>query len=186
MQSAACFYQIIKWQIWLNCPPCMAFDELSASLQAQAESAASCAMAAACMLQAIGSAMSRAQFWRSYIGPAMPHLITVLALIIPRQPQLAAKVAPPCSIQQWQSQALLASSCASQRRNMHVAIHNRVDWQVLRIHVTASPDDCSSSHLSQGAKGILFVSQGYLLCHRAPQNQKQTGKLYSALVPLAF
>ena len=101
-------------------------EKLSASLQAQAQSAASCAMAAACMLQAIGSAMSRAQFWRSYIGPAMPYLITVLALIIPRQPQLAAKVAPPCSVQQWQSQALRTTSCALQCRKMPVAVNSRL------------------------------------------------------------
>ena len=93
-------------ETYLVVHPAWPLEKLDALLQAQAESAASCAMAAACMLQAIGSAMSRAQFWRSYIGPAMPHLITVLALIIPRQPQLAAKVAPSRSIQQWQKEKL--------------------------------------------------------------------------------
>ena len=104
----------------------MASEGQSASLQAQAESAASCAMAAACMLQAISSAVSRAQFWRSYVGPTMPHLVTLLALIIPRQPQLATKVAPPCSIQQRHRQALVATSRAPQRRCMPVAINSRV------------------------------------------------------------
>ena len=61
-------------------------------MQEKAEAAASCAVAAAGMLHAIGSTAGRAQYWRSYYGPAVPYMITVLALIIPRQPQRASKV----------------------------------------------------------------------------------------------
>ena len=64
------------------------------TLQAKAESAASCAVAAAGMLQSIGGTAGKAQHWRSYYGPAVPYMITVLALIIPRQPQLASKACP--------------------------------------------------------------------------------------------
>ena len=71
-------------------------------LQAKAESAASCAIAAAGMLQSIGGTAGKAQYWRSYYGPAVPYMITVLALIIPRQPQLASKASPsPLSALKW-------------------------------------------------------------------------------------
>ena len=60
--------------------------------QAKAESAACCAVAAAGMLHAISATMGRAQFWRNYLGPTVPHMVCLLALIIPRQPQLASKV----------------------------------------------------------------------------------------------
>ena len=60
-------------------------------LQAKAESAACCAVAATGMLHAISSTMGRAQFWRTYFGPTVPHMVCLLALISPRQPQLASK-----------------------------------------------------------------------------------------------
>ena len=63
-------------------------------LQARAEAAAFCAVAAAGMLQGIGGTAGKAQYWRGYIGPAVPYMVTVLALIIPAQPQLATKARP--------------------------------------------------------------------------------------------
>ena len=63
-------------------------------VQAKAESAAACAVAAAGMLQSIGGTASKAQYWRSYYGAALPYMITVLAIIIPMQPQLASKACP--------------------------------------------------------------------------------------------
>ena len=54
------------------------------------------------MLQSIGGTAGKAQYWRSYYGPAVPYMITVLALIIPRQPQLASKARPsPLSALNW-------------------------------------------------------------------------------------
>lgn len=63
-------------------------------MQAQAESAASCAVAAAGMLHAAGATMNKAQYWRNYYGPTVPHHVTLMALMIPRQPQLASRVRP--------------------------------------------------------------------------------------------
>ena len=75
-------------------PDRMAYKCCCPCLQAKAESAASCAAAAAGMLHGIGATAGKAQYWRSYYGQAVPFMITVLALIIPRQPQLASKARP--------------------------------------------------------------------------------------------
>ena len=73
---------------------CLACKHAVTCSQAKAESAASCAAAAAGMLHGVGAAAGKAQYWRSYYGTGVPYLITVLALIIPRQPQLASKAGP--------------------------------------------------------------------------------------------
>lgn len=68
-----------------------------ANVQAQAEAAAQCAVAAAGLLRAMAAPLGSMQYWREYHGSAAPAFLTLLSLIIPQQPALSSQV-PTCHL----------------------------------------------------------------------------------------
>ena len=61
-------------------------------VQAQAEAAVDCPVAAAGLLHATQKALGSIEYWREYHGSTPPLYLNYLALIVPRQPLLLSQV----------------------------------------------------------------------------------------------